>query len=122
MYSYRESHVSVQSRKEKKSLVSKTAKVVQFPIRLCFAATTHCFQGQTVYNPNKAACDFNSVFEVAQSYVMLSRVQELNQLFILRSLPEKKFYASPRALEELERLNSISVNLNPTIWEKTYDI
>ena len=52
---------------------------------------------------------------------MLSRVQELNQLFIIGRLPENKFYASPRALEELARLNTISVNKNPPIWEQTYD-
>ena len=49
---------------------------------------------------------------------MLSRVQSIEQLFILKSLPKDKFYADKKALEELERLNSISVNNNPPLWEQ----
>ena len=101
--------------------VANTAKVIQFPLRLCFAATSHGFQGQTVYKPNKSANDFCSVFEAAQSYVMLSRVQALSQLFIIGRLPDNKFYASPKALKELERLNSISVNNNPPVWEQIFE-
>ena len=99
-------------------VVANTAKVIQFPLSLCFAATAHKFQGQTVYKPNKAACDFRTVFEAAQSYVMLSRIQSLDQLFILGSLPDNKFYASPKALTELERLNCVSINNNPPVWEQ----
>ena len=51
---------------------------------------------------------------------MLSRVQALSQLFVIGSVPRNKFYASPKALKELERLNSISVNENPSVWEREY--
>ena len=57
---------------KKSKRVSNTAKVVQFPISLCFAATSHKFQGQTIRKPNNLAADFRTVFEAAQSYVMLS--------------------------------------------------
>ena len=106
---------------KKSKNVANTAKVIQFPLSLCFAATAHRFQGQTIYKPNTSANDFRTVFEAAQSYVMLSRVQSLSQLFIIGSLPDNKFYASPKALMELERLLSVSVNMNPPVWEQKHD-
>ena len=41
---------------------------------------------------------------------MLSRVQELEQLFILGSVPEDKLYPSGLALAEVERLSGIAIN------------
>ena len=67
--------------------------------------------------PKKLAVDLKTVFAAAQAYVMLSRVQAIEQLFILRALPKDKFYADGKALEELNRLNSISINSNPPLWE-----
>ena len=51
-------------------------------------------------------------------YVMLSRVCTLEQIFILNSFDENKMYPNTKALEELERLDKISLNKNPSIWEK----
>ena len=68
---------------KKSSMVSNFAKVVQFSVVLCFAATAHKFQGQTIVKPLKLLVDLRSVFEAAQSYVMLSRVQSIDQLYIL---------------------------------------
>ena len=51
-------------------------------------------------------------------YVMLSRVCSLWQILILNEFDEKKMYPNMRALDELERLNKISQNNNPTDWEK----
>ena len=70
----------------KKSQNGVKAKVKQFPLRLAFAATVHKFQGQTVHKPMSLVVDLMSIKEPAQAYVMLSRVQELNQLFILEKL------------------------------------
>ena len=98
--------------------VSNTAKLVQFPLKLCFAATAHKFQGQTVLKPQKIAVDLRTVFGAAQSYVMLSRVQSIEQLFILESLPENKFYADGQALKELQRLDNISINKIPSKWDQ----
>ena len=99
--------------------VSNTAKVIQYPLCLCFAATSHKFQGQTITKPNKSVHDLRTVFQAAQTYTMLSRVQNIDQVFILGSLPRQKFYADQHALEELERLDSVSVNKNPPLWEQT---
>ena len=103
---------------KKSSSVSNTAKVVQFPLKLCFAATAHKFQGQTVAKPMKIVIDLRTVFGAAQAYVMLSRVQSIEQVFILGSLPAQKIYPDVKALKELDRLESISVNKNPPAWEQ----
>ena len=87
-------------------------------MKLCFATTSHKFQGQTVVKPNKIVVDLQTVFAAAQAYVMLSRVQSIEQLFILCSLPKDKIYADAKALEELDRLNNVSMNNNPPLWEK----
>ena len=105
---------------KRKTTVSNTAKVIQFPLTLCFAATSHKFQGQTIRKPNKSVADLNSVFQAAQTYTVLSRVESISQVFILDSLPTSKFYADHQALQELERLDLVSINKNPPIWEKTF--
>ena len=87
-------------------------------MKLCFATTAHKFQGQTVVKPKKIAVDLKTVFASAQTYVMLSRVQSIEQLFILNSLDKDKFYADGKALEELDRLNNKSMNNNPPAWEQ----
>ena len=55
---------------------------------------------------------------------MLSRVKELDQLFILGELPEEKIYPIPKALEEMERLEKVCLNNNPSVWdsESTFNI
>ena len=52
---------------------------------------------------------------------MLSRVQSLEQLFILGCVPPGKLYPNAKALRELERLDKISINRNPPIWELNGD-
>ena len=66
----------------------------------------------------KIAVDIASVFEAAQAYVMLSRIEGLEQLYILESLPENKIYASRKALGELEEMNERSLNRNPVPWDE----
>ena len=103
---------------KKSSRGSNTAKIYQYPIVVCFSATAHKFQGQTILKPNKAVLDLRTVFPAAMAYVMLSRIQHISQLFILECVPEHKLYACPKALEELDRLNLISKNSNPSQWEE----
>ena len=105
----------------KGGLISSTAKLIQYPIVLAWAVTVHKFQGQTVKHPQKVVIDLRSVFEAAQAYVMKSRVQELEQLYILDKLPEEKIYANHKALGEIERLIEVSINNNPAEWDKEKD-
>ena len=98
-------------------VVSTTAKLIQFPLVLAWAVTGHKIQGQSIKSPQKIAVDLKSVFEAAQAYVMLSRVQKLEQLFLVDELPVNKIYANLKAMNEIERLIKISVNNNPNEWE-----
>ena len=79
-----------------------TAKVVQFPVRLAFATTAHKIQGQTVKKPRKVIVDLRSVFQAAMAYVMLSRVESIDQLFILEEFDETKIYGNSQAIQELD--------------------
>ena len=94
------------------------ATVIQFPVRLAHAITAHKIQGNTIPYPSTVLIDLSSVFEAAQAYVMLSRVQCIDQVLIYKSLDEKKIRTSPVGLEELSRLKKISMNENPTAWNE----
>ena len=49
---------------------------------------------------------------------MLSRPCSRSQIYVLDEFDESKMYPITKALAELERLNDISLNKNPTDWEK----
>ena len=106
------------SLRKKGGVVGATATLVQFPVKVAHAITSHKIQGQTIPKPLKVAFDLLNIFEEAQGYVMLSRVQEFNQVFILDDFDESKIYPSRKALKELERMNSVAVNNNPGPWKK----
>ena len=95
---------------KKSSSTNSNATVIQFPLKLAFAATAHKVQGQTVKKPNSLVIDLRSVREAAQAYVILSRVQALCQLFILVAVCAHKITASVKAMEELERMDKVSIN------------
>jgi exonuclease III len=58
------------------------------------------------------------IWMAAITYVMLSRICSLSQLYILDEFDESKMYPSQVALEELERLEQMSINSNPSDWGK----
>ena len=60
-------------------------------------------QGATVPKPNSLIVDLRHVMEPAQAYVILSRVEEVNQLFIIEEIPKAKIIPSPLAIEEHAR-------------------
>ena len=95
---------------KKQSAASANASATQFPLKLAFAATSHKIQGSTIKKPNMLILDLRTVIEVAQAYVMLSRVQALTQLIILNSVPSHKIYASSIAMQELERMELQALN------------
>ena len=86
------------------------ATAIQFPLRLAFASTAHKVQGLTVKKPNSLVVDLRTVREAAQAYVILSRVQALNQLTILESVSEDRINASWVAMEELKRMEEKALN------------
>ena len=50
------------------------------------------------------------------AYVMLSRVESIDQLFILEEFDETKIYGNSQAIQELEKMNKTAVNANPSLW------
>ena len=104
--------------RKKSGKAGATATLIQFPVTLSHAITSHKIQGQTIPSPTKVGLGLDSVFEEAQAYVMLSRVQQLDQIYILESLDESKIRTSQTALWELNRLEQISLNENQTPWLK----
>ena len=103
---------------KKASTASAKATLIQFPLKVAHAITAHKIQGQTIPKPLKVALDISSIFDDAQAHVMLSRVEEFEQIYILESLPEDKIRASAKALAELEEMNRRSINNNPTPWRE----
>lgn len=89
---------------------SARAKLIQFPFRLAWASTAHKFQGANVHKPRRMIVDFTGLREKAQGYVMLSRVQELEQLIIKEDIPIRLIVPHPDALKELERMNKVALN------------
>ena len=105
--------------KSRKAVQTNVATVYQFPIIHCAATTTHKMQGQTLKVPQAVAVDISTVFGANQAYVMLGRMQSVDQLFIIDKLPENKIYCDVGALNELMDLKHRSLNQNPSVWEKT---
>ena len=98
-----------------------TATLIQFPITLAHAVTGHKVQGQSIPVPNRVVMDLDSTFQSAQSYVMLSRIQTIDQLFILNNFDGRKLQHSEKSLQELKRLEKMSINANPTDWENKHE-
>ena len=62
--------------------------------------------------------NLEDTFDAAMTYVMLSRACSLSQILILNEFDPSKMYPNQRALDELDRLNKLSQNNNPSPWEK----
>ena len=104
------------SLRKKSNDIGTTATVIQFPVRLSYATTAHKIQGQSLLHPMKVAMNIDSAFECGQAYVMLSRIQSIDQLYIVGNLSDSKIMTSMQALNESKRLEDISFNKNPPPW------
>ena len=74
-------------------------------------------QGQTVTKPNVLVVDVESCHKPGMCYVMFSRVQCLDQLYIIKDLNPEKITVDEDVLKEAKRLWEASVNRNPGSWE-----
>ena len=89
---------------------------VNFPLKLCFATTAHKIQGSTVKKPTCLVLHFHGYLRPAMGYVMLSRIQCLDQLIIVRppsSKPElqmERIKPWDAAMTELNRLHMIDIS------------
>jgi hypothetical protein len=87
-----------------------TARIRQFPITLSWAITAHKVQGQTVKPPSTLVSDISTVFMSNQAYVILTRVQSLDQLYLI-NFDEKKIYANKESKKKSDMLNEKSLEL-----------
>ena len=78
--------------------------------------TAHKIQGQTVPEPNTLVADVASVHQPGMAYVMLSRVQGLQQLIILEEMNPDKITVNADVEAEVKRMDKVSVNSNPCNW------
>ena len=97
---------------------SGSPTLIQFPIKLAQAITAHKIQGQSIPRPVKVALDLASVFENSQAYVMLSRVEDIEQLYILDEIVREKIAPNFKALSELKLMNMRCENEHPQPWKK----
>jgi hypothetical protein len=101
-------------------IASCHAKVIQFPIKLAWGITTHKIQGQTVPKPKNMVADLNSVFGPGQAYVILSRIQSLQQLHLL-SISAGNIKINLAALEETTAMKLRSLNLTIPPWSQNQE-
>ena len=67
-------------------------------------------QGQTIKPPQAVVIDMKEANNPAQCYVMLSRAQNLQQIYILDNLYTHNWKTSDNAIEELDRLTREAIN------------
>ena len=99
-----------------KKEAQQSFNVLQFPIKLAYAVTAHKIQGQSIPKPLKVAIDMGGTFCPSQAYVMLSRVEDIEQIVIMQDFKESNVRIDPKALEELHKMNARSINRNPEPW------
>ena len=102
----------------KRGTEGATAKVYQFPLWVADAITAHKIQGQTVPYPQTVVINLLDMLPspAALAYVMLSRVQCLDQIYFEGGINEEKIVMDHSALTETLRLKEISWNSNPGPW------
>ena len=66
--------------------------------------------------PNSLVVDVTSSHQSGMVYVMLSRVQSLDQLNIVDQLDPEKITVNEKVRAEAARMEKISVNRNPSKW------
>ena len=95
---------------------SARGTVIQFPLRLSSAITSHKAQGQTVKKPKAIITDMSTIFGPNMAYVILSRVQSKEQLYII-NFEADKIIASEECKQKVFELQQKEVLTN-SLWFK----
>ena len=79
-------------------------------------------QGQTIKQPTAVVVDLKYARSEAQVYVMLSRAQSLNQIYIIDKLHEEKWHASRSGLKEYNSGLADAINVTNDEDKKHFEI
>ena len=82
-------------------------QIVQFPLRLSWAATCHKLQGANIKDKNLICHGGKNLPSLV--YVMISRVTSIDRLFLDERINLDKIKCNARALEENNSLNERSI-------------
>lgn len=66
--------------------------------------------------PKSLVIDVSSAFQPGMAYVMFSRVQSLDQLYIVNSMDPEKITVDDKVIQEAQRMDKVSINRNPCNW------
>lgn len=83
------------------------AKLIQFPLNLCYAQTAHRMQGQTVKAGTKVVLHWSKRMQNGMAYVMLGRSVRREDIYIAEELDFSQIRCDQEALEESKRLLKI---------------
>ena len=83
------------------------AKIIQFPLSLAYAQTSHRMQGQTVKAESKLVIHWTTGMQKGMAYVMLGRSSRRQDIYICGELDLTQIRCDPGALEESQRLEKI---------------
>ena len=94
--------------------------ITQFPLRLAFAFTAHKLQGVTLKRGTDLIVHKMTFNRPGMGYVMLSRCEDINNIFLDNNFELKSIIPDEKSLEETRRLerNDIAMKLA----EKRFDI
>jgi ATP-dependent DNA helicase PIF1 len=84
-----------------KQTFKKVAWRTQYPLKLCWAITTHKSQSKTI---ERVYIDFDNFFEVGQAYVALSRCTSRKGM-VLRNFSKDKIKVDKKCVEFYQDLN-----------------
>jgi len=85
---------------KREMFIRGTARYTQMPLKLAWALTIHKSQGQTIHAP--VCVDFgHRVWSGGQTYVALSRVRRLEQIYLRRAVRQEDILVERRAMEFL---------------------
>ena len=107
------------SQSKKQDIASARATAINFPLKLCYSTSAHKTQGSTVKKPTSIVLHLHGYLVPAMGYVMLSRIQCLDQLIIVRppkSKPEleiERIRPYEAAMTELGRLQELDMTKQP---------
>lgn len=79
----------------------------QIPLRVCYAVTSHKVQGSTL---DCAKINLTKIFDYGMAYVALSRVKDIESLFIEGGVDWSKVKAHPKVIQFYKEIDEKSSN------------